>query len=775
MSRNEHIYHGLILIITLLATFIIQSAINPVFAIDDLGPKRRLFKIDRIKVEGTKKVEVEAILEKISSRKGLVLDNYLLRKDIQKIYRMKYFEFVEAHKKVIKKKNVLIFKVKEKPIISRIVLNGNDELDEEDIMAEVKTKEFTILDINTIKSDLISVQKLYEEKGFFLAAINYNLKYLKNGTVELTFDINEFDKVKVKKIIFLGNKAFKDGQLKDIMETREESLFSFLSDAGNFKDFNFQTDIERIKYFYKTKGYLQVNVGTPEITVSEDKKWVFITVKVNEGPQFSINDLSFQGEVLFPESELREKITLKEEETYSEERLRKDIQLLTEMYQDKGYAFANVLRTLRVVPGENKVDVEFSFEKGKIAYFGKITVVGNNKTRDKVVRRELKIREGAKFSGTDLRRSKENVNRLGFFEKGSIVFNTISPKGKDDVLDVEITVKERNTGQISLGAGYSTTSGGFLNASIAQNNFRGLGQNLTFSFTHSSDSTTYNLGFTEPYFMDSKWSAGGDIFSQKSTASNSFSYKRQGFDIRVGYPIYDYTRLFLTYKFEDTQLENVVDPSVVPEVENGIASSIKSTIINDNRNNKFEPSSGHYISFGVEYAGIGGDKKWFKTELDARYFYSVVGDLVFRSRLFGSKLDVVNKKPIPRTEKFTLGGARNLRGYDFEDIGPKETIPVDGRNRTFNRGGLMAVYGQLELEHPLAREAGLKWVLFYDIGNVYDSYLGRGNDFSVRQDYGFGFRWFSPIGVLRFEFGYPVRPQAGEAGSQFHFDIGQLF
>ncbi|MBT5096006.1 MAG: outer membrane protein assembly factor BamA, partial [Halobacteriovoraceae bacterium] len=611
--------------------------------------------------------------------------------------------------------------------------------------------------------------KYYEEKGFYLASVDYSIKKINDENIQLTFNIQEFDKVRVKQVTFLGNKAFSDPQLKDIMETREESLFSWMSGSGNFKEFNFQTDIERIKYFYKTKGYLQVNVGTPEITVSEDKKWVFITIKVNEGPMFSINEINFQGEVLFPEQELLDQLTLKSKDTYSEELLRKDIQMLTEKYQDEGYAFANVLRTLHVVPGENKVDIEFSFEKGKIAYFGKIYVKGNTKTRDKVVRRELLIREGQKFSGSALRRSKENVNRLGFFEPKSVVFNTISPKGKDDVLDVEITVKERNTGQISLGAGYSTATGAFLQASIAQNNFRGLGQNLSFSLSLSDTNKTYNIGFTEPYLFDTKWTAGFDIFSQ-SVERLSFSFKRKGFDLRVGYPIFDYTRLFVTYKLEDTVTKAVNDPTVDPEIENGITSSIKTSVVRDKRDNKFEPRKGYFMQVGSEYAGVGGDKKWLKNDLDARYFKAVWGDLVLRSRLFASKIEQVDGRQVPRTEKFTLGGSRNLRGYTFEAIGPESSVLVNGINTTFNSGGSFATFATLEFEHPLAREAGLKWVVFADIGDA-----GDYNDFKAHMDYGFGFRWFSPIGVLRFEFGYPLNPGPRDAGSQFHFDIGQLF
>lgn len=757
------------LLAIILAAF--AHAVNAQSTIQDLGPRKNIFKIDGIEVRGLKKVEREAVLEKISARKGMTLDNYLLKRDLEKIYGMRFFETVEAHQEKKGKRDILVFKVKEKPIITKITYRGNDELSEDDFKDKVKTKAYSILDVNTIQSDVVSLQKLYEEKGFYLASVHFDVVKLNEENVELVYEIKEYDKVRVKKVAFLGNKAFSDAQLKDIMETREESYFSWMSGSGNFKEFNFQTDIERLKYFYKTKGYLQINVGTPEITVSEDKKWVFITIKVQEGPQFSVNDIRFVGEVLFSESDLIEKIKLKSGDTYSEELLRQDIQLLTEMYQDEGYAFANVLRTLEVVPGENKVDIEFSFEKGKIAYFGKIIVKGNTKTRDKVVRRELKIREGVRFSGTALRESKENVNRLGFFEQGSVVFTTVTPPGKDDVLDVEISVKERNTGQISLGAGYSTATGGFLQASIAQNNFRGLGQNLSFSMSLADTNQTFNLGFTEPYFMDTKWTTGFDVFVVSNTTSDSFSYRRKGFDIRVGYPIFDYTRLFVTYKLEETKLSAVEDPTIEEDVENGVASSVRTTLLQDKRNNTFEPTGGYYLSLSTEYAGVGFDKKWWLNEFDGRHYWNLVGDLVFRSRLYAAKLERVGGQKIPRTEKLTLGGARNMRGYDYEAIGPKRTVTnANGQPEEFNAGALFATYTTFEFEHPLAREAGLKWVVFFDAGDA-----GKVDEIDLKMDYGFGFRWFSPIGVLRFEFGYPLNPGKTDAGSQFHFDIGQLF
>jgi len=742
-----------------------------------LGPIKEMFKIDGIEIMGNKKVESEAIIEKIGSKEETLLDNYLLRKDLGLIYDMKYFEDVEAYHKVSNGKNILLFKVKEKPIISKVSFAGNDEISEDDLKQQIKSKEFNILDISTIKSDLSLLEKHYEEKGYFLASAQYELIDNKNGSVELKYKIKEWDKVRVKKITFLGNKAISDQELKNFMQTREDSFFSFISSSGNFKEVNFQTDIERLKYFYKTKGYLQVNVQNPEVTASDDKKWIFITVKLTEGPKYSINNILYNGDLLFSEEEMSSKLKIKSGDTYNEENLRLDIQTLTEMYQDKGYAFANVLRNLEIVPGENKVDVVFSFEKGVIAYFGKIIMKGNTKTRDKVIRRELKILEGDMFSGSKLRESKDNVNRLGFFQQESVIFNTITRKGTDNVLDVEVSVKERPTGQISLGAGYSTATQGFIQASIAQNNFRGLGQNINLNLNYSKRQQIYNLGFTEPYLFDTKWTGGFDYYQTVSFFIRSFVYKKHGFDLRMGHPIFEYTRLFLTYRYEDNKVDQVINSGIDKSVENGSASSLQASLIRDKRNNIFEPTNGYYASSALEYTGLGGTMRWMKGELEGRYYKPIWGDLVFRSRVSIAQLFKTTSREIPRIERFSMGGARNMRGYNLEDIGPRRRArnTQTGKDEVFNFGGLFSLLSTFELEHPLIKEAGLKWVMFYDAGNVFEKRIGENNNFALRSNYGFGFRWFSPIGVLRFEFGFPIHPRRNESSNQFNFDIGQLF
>ena len=290
-------------ILTLVLILPIFSLIGlPAFADEGfLGQEKILFKVDKVEVFGNKKVEREAILEKIISKPGVVLDSHLLKKDLEKIYSLNYFDAVEAHKEKKGSKNILVFKVLERPTIGKVKFHGNDEVSTDDLKEKIATKSFSILDVNSIKKDVNELKKLYEEKGFYLASVTYEIKKTENNAVDVIYKVKEFDKLKVKKITILGNDVFTDKQLKELMQTREDSIFAFFSDAGSFKEFNFQGDLERLKHFYKTKGYLQVNIGTPELTISEDKKWLFITFKVNEGPKFMVNDINFRGDLIFSE------------------------------------------------------------------------------------------------------------------------------------------------------------------------------------------------------------------------------------------------------------------------------------------------------------------------------------------------------------------------------------------------------------------------------------------------------------------------------------------
>lgn len=733
--------------------------------------------IQKIQFYGLRKVESEALLEKISSIPGKNLDEENLRNDLKTIYKMKFFESVLVKGQLQKNEVILNFEVKEKPILRNIKIEGNEEEDEDELKKQIKSKPFGIIDINILNQDVVALQKYYEDKGYLLTQIDYQIVKISSENVDIIFNIKENEPVKVKTVTFLGNEKISDEELKNMMLTKEDALFASMSGAGSFREYYFQADQERLAYYYRTKGYLQANITNPVVTVSDDKKWIFITFQVREGPEFTVDSIEYSGDLLFTDQQLTEKLKLLPELIYNEETLRQDILTLTEMYQDEGYAFANVVRLLEPVEGQNRVKIKFSFEKGNKTYIGKISVKGNSKTRDKVVRRELEIYEGMLYSGTKMRLSKENVNRLGFFEQQSVIFNTSTPAGRNDIVDVEILVKERQTGQIQAGAGYSSAQKFFFQASVRQTNFRGLGEDLNFSLELATKRENYSIGFTDPYFLDTKWSLGGMVYKTLSQLITTFDFERKGFDIRVGYPVLPYTRAFLTYSFKDTDIRNVRVTNIDAEKESGIASGVEASLVRDKRNNSFEPTGGYWASMSTEYVGIGGDFNWIKPEVEGRYYKTVAGDLVFRSRLRFSQLFKDGDNFIPRTEKFSMGGPRNMRGFALEGIGPRALLlEQDGVNsRLYNTGGLFSTLGTLELEHPLIQEAGLKWVLFYDTGNVYQDYIGKGGDFGLRSDYGFGMRWFSPIGILRFEMGFPLSRKENEDSNQFHFDLGQNF
>jgi len=744
-------------------------------------------KVTELRVEGNRKIETEAILKKILIQKGDLPTPELVQESIRALYRMGFFDSIDFYAETSGSRTSLIVKVKERPVIHEIRFEGNDEDTSDDLIAVISTKQFSLLEINKIQQDIEALKKHYEDKGFYLVKISYDIQHSpaqrdQPEGVIVTFKIQEFDQVEVKRILFMGNRVFSDARLKQVMETREGSFWSFLSGAGQFKEESFKADMQRLQLFYLSEGYVRVKFEEPIVTVSDDKKWVEITLKISEGEKYKIGEVLFEGDLLFSVPELEETTKLKKGDWFSNIKLRNDIQALTEKYQDQGYAYANVVPRSDINDVEKRVDITYQIDKGNLTYIGRINVSGNSKTRDKVVRRELEVYEGELFNGTGMRRSRANVERLGFFEPNSvkIVYN---PSERDpNVVDVDVTIKERQTGQLTLGAGYSSATKSFFTFQVAQNNLFGKGQELSAQAQLSKISKTYSLSFTEPYFMDSKWSVGFSLFRVVNSITNSHTYRRTGFDVRWGYPVFEYTRFFMTYKFDVTKITDIINQStliqsrplstLLEELGEGTLSSIRFQLVRDVRNNRFEPTDGDFESASTEWAGLGGDKKFNKSEADFRIYRELTEQgWVFRSRLKMGALFRTAAPQVPVDERFFLGGPQSLKGFrDFT------VSPFDGYRPI---GGHFQAFTNIEFEHPLIREAGIKGVLFYDVGNSWEKFpLSSGEGSALLQDYGFGIRWFSPVGVLRFEFGYPIKAReepVQDISPFFSFMIGPPF
>ncbi len=730
--------------------------------------------VQKIEIRGNEKIDKEAILEKIGSKPNTALDSEQVKSDINAIHRLGYFDSIQVEFV----NGTLIYSVKERPAIYRIVFFGNDQISTDDLKNVLTLKTFDIYDENLVRESVRKLQKHYEDKGYFLAKVDFSVRpSQEKDMVELLFRVREYEKVKIRKVTFLGNAAFSDDQLKrTLRNTQEGGFFSWATSSGNFKELDFKNDLQMLQYWYLNEGYVKFRHDPPIVTVSEDKKWVFITIKVDEGPQYSMGPIDFGGDLLFPKEELHETLTLKQGDIFSISKRQADIVALTEKYQDLGYANVNVVPNVDVNDATRIVTTNYDFEKGTLVRFGRINIRGNSKTRDKVIRRELRIREGELYSGSGMRISKENVERLGYFEAESLAFQTKSPAGRPDILDVEINVKERPTGQFQLGAGYATTTKFFFTTQVSESNFRGKGQDLRLQAqvaTDSANGRSFRLSFTDPYAWDTLWSAGGTLSYELNNIPNNFREFRRGFQFNLGHPVADYSRLYLAYRLESIRYLDPVDPTLqIPEVanfENGSISSVTLTLANDKRNNRMETTGGHYASISEEYAGLGGNRRFMRTIGDVRFYRKIWGDLTFRTKLEGGSIWDYKGLGVQRNERFILGGANNLRGYSYGAVGPTQDVRgADGFVRTYNTGGLHQMIFMSELEYPLVRDIGLKAVVFFDAGDAFNKF----DQFSVKHNYGWGFRWFSPLGPLRFEWGYPLK---GGGDSQFNFMIGPPF
>lgn len=763
--------------------------------------------IKKIVIVGNKKIEVDAILAKLASKTGAAYSTVKIREDLENLFKSGFFYDVRVDRQNFEGGVQLTYTVVEKPSILEVKFVGNSEIESDELKTTAGIKAYEVLDMSKIREATEKIQKLYEDKGYFLARVNPKVEPAGKDargdeSVQLVFDVQENDKVKVKRISILGNKQVTSSRIKGLMQTQEGGFFSFVSSSGSYKQDAFDRDVQLIQYLYFSEGYIQVKVDRPQVYVTPDKKGIYITVRVEEGDRYKVGSVDFAGDILFSRTELEEATELQKKTWYEHETLLKDIRTLQAKYGDLGYAYTNVIPRTKTRDKDKEVDISFEIDKGNKVYFGKINVVGNTRTRDKVVRRELMIKEGELFNETRRRESLDNVRRLGFFD--DVAFNQSNPSENQDLMNIDIAVKERNTGTVQVGAGYSTYSGMILNGQLNQINLMGRGQKLGVAINFSNYQSDFTLNFTEPYFLDTDWTLGGDLYQQKTQhPEQGFNENRKGMALRVGYPITRFFRTYFRYKLDSTVIDidksnPKSDPDLFPVPTdtnpnpqgnpNGITSSVTVTLEYDKRNDRFTPSDGIFGSGSIEYAGVGGDKLFTKGIFSGRFYQKTFWDIVFRSNLtYGFIRSNDPSRDPPYNELYQLGGANSLRGFNWYSIAKRKYsnkiyndsitagYPADRAALKALRpfGGTQELFLQTEFEFPLITEAGIKGVVFFDVGNA-DDVLSVSE---FRSDVGFGFRWFSPIGPLRFEWGFPLdrKPEFDEGAVQFNFAIGAPF
>jgi outer membrane protein insertion porin family len=743
--------------------------------------------IEKILVKGNKKIETDAIRSKLISKEGKPYSAIAIRQDIQELFGTGFFYDILVDRSE-GAPVTLTYTVIEKPSIAEIAYEGNDEVTDDEMKEATAIKPYEFLSVTRVREAIEKVEKLYEDKGYFLARVSYRTENIAGQEgIKLIFSVVENDKVKVKRISFMGNQRLSVTKLKGAMQTKEGSFFGFIFGSGNYKQETFDRDVQLLNYLYFNEGFVKVKVDRPEVYVTPDKKSIYISIRIEEGEQYNVGTVDFAGDLLFSRDELFATTHIQEQKIFKYSVLQDDLSALRAKYGDLGYAYANIIPRTITRDQDKEVDITFEIDKGNKVYLGKINVLGNTKTRDKVVRRELRITEGELYNETRKRESLENVKRLGFFEE--VNFNTKTPKGRLDLMDIDIVVKERNTGTLQAGAGYSSYYGAIINAQLSQTNLLGRGQSLSGSVDLSNKQSLFKLSFTEPYFLDTEWRTGADLYIQRRYLTE-YSELRRGINLRVGHPLAPYLETYVRYKLEHTELDldpTYGDPVLFPvQTANGTTSSFTLTFEYDRRDDRFAPSKGVFASTSIEYAGVGGNIDYTKGFASARYYHKVIWDMVWRNNLtYGFISPNGSGKPVPFNELFLLGGANTLRGFNWYSIGRKkfsqtiydQAVQSGNPNAYFEAqrpfGGAQELYYQTEFQFPLITEAGIQGVIFYDVGEAEDN-IEFG---SLRQDVGFGFRWFSPIGPLRFEWGFPLHREAeyGEPPVYFEFAIGAPF
>lgn len=726
--------------------------------------------ITKISIKGNRSIESDAIKAALRTGEGKPLKAESVRESIKSIFDMGYFTDIQAEAVDTADGKELIFTVVERPQVREIEFKGNKEIDKDKLRDLLTFKVNTILDLNKIKESIAKIRTEYEEHGFYVADMQYRTEDLGENRIKLIFEINENEKVMVKKITFLGNREYSDDELKKLLLTKEGSWSSWITSKGTFKENAVRADKEALAAHYLNNGYAQVKIEEPQVFLTPDKRWIYVTFHIDEGKKFWIGTVDFKGDILDDSRDnLFRNIKIKEGDLFSRDRLRQDILALTDLYGDKGYAFANIVPLTQFDMEKQRISIIFDIRKGDLVYLERINIVGNIKTRDKVIRRELKIAEGELYSGTKLRKSRQKVNVLGFFEE--VNFSTERGSGPDK-MNVTIDVKERSTGTLSIGAGYSSIDNFIMMGSVSQGNLFGRGQKLQLSAEFGDRRKTYNLGFTEPRLFDTEISTGFDLFNLDKKYTD-FSKKSNGGDIRIGFPFkFEDTRSYFTYRYEESEIYDISATAgtyITGQAGKSIVSSLTASIVRDTRDNYMAPMSGSNNTASAELAGsfLGGTRSFTKYIGTSSWFLPVTAETTIMLHGTIGYAEGIEGQDLPLDERFFVGGINTVRGFDPRSLGPKdETGIVIGGNKE--------LIFTMEYLFPLAKEAGLRGVLFFDAGNAFGDNESYDME-KLRMGAGYGVRWYSPIGPLRLEWGYNLKPKDDEKLSRWEFSIGTFF
>jgi outer membrane protein insertion porin family len=791
-------------------------------------------KIKEVKIAGNLRVEEDGIRLHLKNHAGDIYDPALVEQDVKAIYRMGFFDDVKAD---LSPQGVLTYTVKEKPYIKEVKIQGNSQVARDKIETALGITARTVLDRSKVAEGIDKVRKLYAEQGYVNAAIDYAVSVESSNQATVVVDIKEGTRLLIKRISFEGNHAFTDSDLKSLMATKEEWIFSFITNRGVLDRDILTNDIAILSNHYYDNGFIDHKIDEPIVLKARDG--LELVIRINEGEQYRVGKVELGGDLIQDGRELLKRVKITPGQIFRGSRLREDITTLTNMYSNKGFAFVQVDPVTKVNSAEKKVDVQLLIAKGPPVYFNRILVAGNTKTRDNVVRRELLATEQELYSGAKVTQSKNALQRTGYFEDVNL---TTKKTDQPDAVDMLVDVKEGPTGNFSIGAGYSSGDGFLFNASVAEKNLMGRGQGVNGAFTLGSKRQDFTVGYTDPYFRDTNVSMGMDGFNTRRDYTD-FTERKLGFDVNSSYPLkhfnvpffgpaktdssigsdelasaapitmWDFMRGGMSYELTH---ENITGISKTAPIEiqdqkgTSLTSSMTPSLSYDSRDHFFNPTEGTKSGLSLKLAGLGGDTRFLKSDLSARWYYPLLKDPNWGGAYvlgLGGSLGRgfgISQNDLPLFERYFIGGINSVRGFTDRSIGPRtqaacisdqstahNVYKLDGTklnsknceaytnpaypNDTYTYssgdviGGNNSAVFNTELMFPIAEQYGLRGVAFFDVGNAWNGGFNFGD---FRRSVGVGARWLSPFGPLRVELGFPLNKQPGDQTSVLGFSVG---
>jgi len=734
---------------------------------DVIAYTERNFMISTIGPNGNVRIDSGAISRKIKNKAGDFYNPESLREDLKAIFKMGYFEDVRIEVEESEKGKIVTFEVTEKPIIRSVEYTGLDAFSEEEISEVVNLGTNTILNPSKVNNGVEAIKALYKSKGYYNTTVTAQISYPDTGYAELRYIVEEGDKIYIKEIKFIGNKAFESDELEDIIESRKKNWLSWLTDGGLMKQQMLTRDVARLGSFYNNQGFLEAKIGEPK--VEQDEEWLYITFTIEEGLRYRVGTVTFSGDLLEDKQVLRSFISIQNEEFINRQVLREDVLKITDFYSENGFAFADVRpRTKKSATGA-RVDIDINISKGELVYIQRIVTKGNSRTRDNVIRRELNIAEGGIFDSKALRISTQRLQRLDFFEEVNIVPEPALDPSK---MNITVQVKEKSTGQFSIGAGYSSVDSFMIMGEVSENNFLGRGDRLSLAANLSGNSNRFNLGYTDPHFRDSQLSVGADLFNW-FREFDDYDKDSKGGALRFGYPVFQKWRGYGSYSYTDTELSNVSEFAsqiIIDSMDIHITSAVKFGMVRDTRDRISGASRGSENSITVKYAGgsLGGDAEFTRLEAFSAWYFPLPWTTVFHFKAAAGQVWENEPGKLPVYERFFLGGINTIRGFEYAKASPIDPVTGD------RIGGDKMWYTNIEYVFPLFEEAGLRGVVFFDAGKVNASEEEWNLD-SYNKAAGLEVRWLSPMGPLRLVWGYNLDPTDDEDTTVWDFSIGGAF